>query len=181
MIRGCLREHVELTFWLHFPLAPRLKELDRTPCRAYQTCPSGAEPRGLSQFSAPGGEYLRGLVLVPELGNVCCLWVGDLVTRVCPKPPQPPQLLKSFSTSSPIATSTYWLLAEVFQTSPAQHAWLLVCRERFRTRSSLLQPHILRLPLHPCGRAAVSCSHLGFSPSPQVLPLLEFTELRGKK
>lgn len=31
----------------------------------------------------------------PELGNVCRLWVGDLVTRVCPKPTQPPQLLEA--------------------------------------------------------------------------------------
>lgn len=56
----------------------------------------------------------------------CGLWVGDPVTRACPKPPHTcwrPQ--QSFSTSSPIAPSTPWLLAEVCQASPAQCSCLL--------------------------------------------------------
>lgn len=41
VIRGCLREHVELTFWLHFPLAPRLKSwtVPRVePCIGHTKC-----------------------------------------------------------------------------------------------------------------------------------------------
>lgn len=116
--------------------------------------PSGCRPNRAFTFLSTWRKISQVWCQCPDLGNVCSLgaWVGDLVTRVCPKPPQPPQLLEaqqSFSTSSPIATSTLWFLAEVCQPAPAQRSCLLVSRERFRPRCSLPQLHILKLPPIP--------------------------------
>lgn len=112
--------------------------------------------------------------------------------RVSPKPPQPSHLLEASAILPPIypLPPACLLLAEVCH-GKRFLTFLPAGAQEFRALPHRLPlfsaPDPLRLPPSSlwynsvCLAVPVTHSRFSFFPSPQVLPLLEFTELQRKK